>query len=271
MLIISIGMCLILMTAKIISFGIQKGGSSKTTTGGIVSYLLSQDHRVLAVDLDSQGNLTELLTGRDVVEFRGKTILEAMQAQNASGYVYQVTDNLHLIAAEDLLATFSRWLYSDFRAKAINDRSLILAKTLATVRDNYDYIIIDMPPALGDQTINALAASDYVVAMFEASKFCYSALGRFLETCWHVKERVSPNMVVAGILRGLIDSRRSDNKFLISQVKETYGELCFESVLTRNAAAGRLAITGFENNNEINQAVSQYRDFLKELMQRVEG
>lgn len=259
------------MTAKIITFGIQKGGSSKTTTSGVVAYLLSQDHRVLAVDMDSQGNLTELLTGRDVIEFRGKTVLEAMQEQNASGYVYRVTDNLHLIAAEDLLATFSRWLYSDFRAKHINDRSLILANTLATVRDNYDYIIIDTPPALGDQTINALAASDYVVAMFEASKFCYSALGRFLETCWHVRERVSPNMAVAGILRGLIDSRRTDNKVLISEVGENYGELCFESVLTRNAAAGRLAITGFIDNSEINQAVSQYKVFLEELMDRVEG
>lgn len=257
------------MTAKIISFGIQKGGSSKTTTSGVVAYLLSQNYRVLAVDMDSQGNLSELLTGRDVIEFRGKTILEAMQAQDATGYIYRVTDNLHLIAAEDLLATFSRWLYSDFRAKHVNDRSLILAKTLATVREDYDYIIIDTPPALGDQTINALAASDYVVAMFEASKFCYSALGRFLETCWHVRERVSPGMAVAGILRGLIDSRRTDNKALISVVGDNYGELCFESVLTRNAAAGRLGMTGFENNSELSQATAQYKVFLEELMERV--
>lgn len=254
------------MSAKIISFGIQKGGSSKTTTSGVISYLLSRDYKVLAIDMDSQGNMTEFLTQRDVIEFRGATILEAMKEQDASGYIYKVSDSLHLIGAEDLLATFSRWLYSESR---VENKSLVLDQTLSTVKDNYDYIIIDTPPALGDQTINALAASDYVVAMFEASKFCYSALGRFLETCWHVKEKVNPNMEVAGILRGLIDSRRTDNKALISVVQEEYGDMCFETILTRSAAAGRLPIEGFENNKELDKAVEQYEIFLKELIVRV--
>lgn len=258
------------MTAKIISFGIQKGGSSKTTTSGVTAHLLSREHKVLAIDMDSQGNLTEFLARRDVVDFSGRTILEAMQDRDARSYIYQVTETLHLIAADDLLATFSRWLYSDFHAKEINDRALILAETLKPVMEDYDYIILDTPPALGDLTINSLAASDYVVAMFEASIFCYSALGRFLETCWHVREKVNPNMTVAGILRGLIDARRTDNKALISQVSDVYGEMCFDTVLRRNAAAGRLPITGFENNNELDQAVSQYEEFLKELLSRVE-
>ncbi|MGN7309312.1 ParA family protein, partial [Bacillus subtilis] len=90
------------MPAKIITFGIQKGGSSKTTTSGIVSYLLSQDYRVLAVDMDSQGNLTELLTMRDIEDFRGMTVLEAMEEQDASGYICRITDTLHLLPAEDL-------------------------------------------------------------------------------------------------------------------------------------------------------------------------
>lgn len=255
------------MSAQVISFGIQKGGSSKTTTSGVTAHLLSRSHKVLMIDMDSQGNLTEFLTRRDTVDFSGRTILEAMQEQDARDYIYQVTESLHLIAADDLLATFSRWLYSDYRH---GDRALVLAETLKTVKDDYDYIILDTPPALGDLTINSLAASDYVVAMFEASIFCYSALGRFLETCWHVREKVNPNLAVAGILRGLIDARRTDNKALISQVEDEYGEMCFDTVLRRNAAAGRLPITGFENNNELDHAVAQYQEFLKELLARVE-
>lgn len=260
-------MVFIFMSAKIISFGIQKGGSSKTTTSGVTAHLLSQAAKVLIIDMDSQGNLTEFLTRRDVVDFSGRTILEAMQEQDARGYIYPVTERLHLIAADDLLATFSRWLYTDYRH---GDRSLVLSETLKTVRDDYDYIILDTPPALGDLTINSLAASDYVVAMFEASIFCYSALGRFLETCLHVREKVNPNLTVAGILRDLIDARRTDNKALITQVQNEYGEMCFDTILRRNAAAGRLPIVGFENNNELEQATAQYKEFLKELLIRVE-
>lgn len=254
------------MTAKIISFGIQKGGSSKTTTSGVVSYLLSKDYKVLAIDMDSQGNLTEFLGRKDVEYFSGRTILEAMQEEDVTNYIYKVSDTLHIVPADDLLATFSRWLYNDHRG----DKAMVLRETLKPVMDQYDYIILDTPPALGDLTINALSASDRVVAMFEASVFCYSALGRFLETCWHVREKVNPRLAVDGILRGLIDARRTDNKALISQVAETYGELCFETILTRNAAAGRLPLVGFENNNELDKAVAKYEYFVKELLDRVE-
>lgn len=254
------------MTATIISFGIQKGGSSKTTTSGVVSYLLSKQYKVLAIDMDSQGNLTEFLGRKDVASFSGQTILEAMQNEDVTDYIYEITDSLHLVPADDLLATFSRWLYKDH----VGDKANVLRKTLEPVIDIYDYIILDTPPALGDLTINALSASDRVVAMFEASVFCYSALGRFLETCWHVREKVNPKLAVAGILRGLIDARRTDNKALISQVEDTYGELCFKTVLTRNAAAGRLPLVGFENNAELHRAVVQYEYFVEELLDRVQ-
>lgn len=252
--------------AKIITFGIQKGGSSKTTTSGIVAYLLSEKYRVLAVDMDSQGNLTELLTQQDIYDFQGSTIFEALKIQDANGFIHEISDNLHIIPADDHIARFSSWLYGE---PYKGNMSLVLLETLGTVRDNYDYIIIDTPPALGEQTINALAAADYVVAMFEASKFCYSALGRFLETCGHVQDKVNRDMQVAGILRCLIDTRRTDNKALIELVHEEYEEMCFETVMTRTAATGRISINGFVNNNELNQAVAQYRVFVEELITRV--
>jgi chromosome partitioning protein len=251
---------------KIITFGIQKGGSSKTTTSGVVAYLLSEEYRVLAVDMDSQGNLTELLTQQDIYDFQGVTVFEALKAQDAREYIHKITDKLHILAANDLLATFSKWLYN---GGFHGNPSLVLAETLATVADQYDYIIVDTPPALGEQTINALAASDHVVAMFEASKFCYTALSRFMETCVHVQQLPEVNMEIVGILRGMIDSRRTDNKALLQIVGDEYGDLCFDTILTRTAAAGRISINGFLDNPELNVAVTQYRDFLKELIERV--
>ncbi|OMD35687.1 ParA family protein [Paenibacillus odorifer] len=254
--------------ATVISFGIQKGGSAKTTTSGIVAHILSEEYgkRVLAVDLDSQGNLTELLSQQDIYDFYEMTVFEALKEQDAKKYIHKVRNRLDILPAEDHLARFPSWLYESYRG----NRSLVLKDTLKNVQELYDYIIIDTPPALGDQTINALAASDAVVAMFEASKFCYSAIGRFLETCVHVQDKVNPDLKISGILRSLIDARRTDNKALIELIEEEYGELCFSTIMTRTAAIGRLSINGFTDNPELNQGLKLYRDFVKELIKRVE-
>lgn len=251
--------------AKTIVFSVQKGGSAKTTSAGIVSYLLSRSFRTLAVDLDAQGNLTELLTGRDIYDFHGRTVLEALKDGNAKPYIHHALDNLDILTADDLLATFSRWLYTDYKG----NRSLVLQEVLRPLQASYDYIIIDTPPALGDQTINALGAADAVVVMFEPSRFCYSAIGRFLETVVHVQERVNPELKVAGILSSIIDKRRTDSKALMELLSEEYKDLIFETVITRKAATGRLSIEGFVDNPEINDAVEQYVPFVEELLKRV--
>lgn len=252
--------------AKIICFSIQKGGCGKTTTTGITAHLLSKKYKVLAVDMDSQGNLTELLTQRDIYDFHGNTILEAMKERDARKYIHKVSDNLHILTAEDHLSTFARYLYDN------RDRfnlSTVLKQTLDAVRSDYDYIVIDTPPALGEQTINSLAASDSVVALFETSKFCYSALGRFLETVDHVINRVNNRLKVAGILRTLIDSKRTDNKLYIKKAAEDYGILCFNTIIKRQASIGRLPIEGFIDNPELSSALKQYHNFVEELLVRV--
>jgi len=251
--------------AKIVSFGIQKGGAAKTTSSGIVAHLLSKHNKVLAVDLDSQGNLTELLTQQDIYDFHGRTVFEALKEQDARPYIHSVTDTLDIITAEDHLATFPRHLYTHHRG----NKSLVLKETLETVKDDYDYIIIDTPPALGDQTVNALAASDAVVIMFETSKFCYSALGRFIETVGHCKEMVNPDLKIAGILRTIVDTRRSDAKAFVELIDEGFPGMAFKTVITRKAATGRLTIHGFKDNPELKQALEQYEEFVKELIARV--
>jgi chromosome partitioning protein len=251
-------------SAKIITFGIQKGGAAKTTTTGITAYLLSQQgYRVLCVDLDSQGNLTELLTLTDVQEFRGRTSLEALQELDPRPYIIAVSDHIHLLPAEDLLATFSRWLYVDYRGKT--PRASMVKTMLDHVKESYDYILLDTPPALGDITMNALVASDLVVPLFESSRFCYSAIKRFLESVTSVQELANPKLQVAGILRAMIDNRRSDNKQLIELMAKEYPDITFNTVINRKAATGRLAVEGFFQNKEINDAVEQYRPFIEEL------
>lgn len=254
------------MTAKVITFGIQKGGSGKTTSAGMTAYVLSHEHKVLAVDMDSQGNLTELVTGRVLDQFRGLTSMEAIQNGDMRPYMVRVTENLNVVPADNFLALFPKWVYQDYRGSL--PYQALLRKALEPVMEEFDYIIIDTPPSLGVDTMNALAASDWVVAMFEPSKYCLNALENFLGSVETVRGALNPDLRVAGILRTIIDSRRSDSKVLLEVVVEQYGEYApiFESVITRTAHTGRLNIEGFVENPELRKAVQDYTPFIEELM-----
>lgn len=255
--------------AKIITFGISKGGCSKTTSAGVTSYLLSQDAKVLAIDMDGQGNLTQFLTGVDDIcdVFEEKTIFEAVKERDIEKYIIPVTDSLHIVPSNDYLALFPRYIYT----KATDhNKNLILASTLASVIDQYDYIIIDTPPALSEHTINAISASDYAVIMNDGSKFCYSAIHKFLEICAAARENGNPNLNVAGILFSIVDSRTVDTKAMIQLVDSEFEGYRFDTVIQRRAATKRLAVYGFEQNSELKKGIGEYRNFVEELKERVQ-
>lgn len=260
-----------------ITMGIQKGGCGKSTTTGILAHLLSRDgFKVLAVDMDSQGNLTELLAEQPSNEFLGKSVLEAMQHNNVKEYIFPVNENLDLLPANNFLATFPRWIYTGKTYQGENipfkgSPSLILDETLKQVSDDYDFIVIDTPPSLSEQTTNALCASEHVVVMFECSNWCYSAIPNFMDSVVGAREFGKKGTRVLGILRTMNDVRRSDTKAFNELIAEDYPEEVFNTVITRKAPIGRLALYGFNQNTEIKQALEQYENFYEELISRVQG
>jgi chromosome partitioning protein len=257
--------------------GIQKGGCGKSTTTGILSYLLKEDgYRVLAIDMDSQGNLTELLSEQPSNEFVEKSVLEALQQNDLKPYVVPVSENLDLLPANNFLATLPRWIYTGktYLGDSIQyhgNPSLILDAALDQVRDEYDFIIIDTPPSLSEQTTNALCASEYVVVLFESSNWCYSAIPNFMDSVESANRFGKRNTKAIGILRTLNDVRRNDARAFNEMVAEDYPDHVFETVITRKAPVGRLSLYGFRENSELKQALEQYKSFYKELMGRVEG
>lgn len=258
-----------------ITLGIQKGGCGKSTSTGILAHLLSESNKkVLVVDMDSQGNQTEFLTQvDDIYIFDGRTIFEGLKDSDASPYVVEISENLHLIPATDTLATFTYWLYHEGKnvyPEKNGSHLTALRHSLRKLYDKYDYILIDTPPALGEQTLNALSASDYTIVMFESSKFCLSAVQRYIDSVNWVKENLNENLQIAGILRNLNDKRRSDMKALIKHVESLYPELVFDTIIERQASTGRLVLSGFgEENKELNHALTPYRSVLRELLNRV--
>src|SRR3954471_10831800 len=170
-----------ILTAKIITFGISKGGCSKSTSSGITSYLLSENERVLAIDMDGQGNLTSFMTGEyDVCNvFEERTVLEAIIQGDARPYIIKIKENLDLLPSNDFLATLPRRMFE----KGLKLDAL--QKALEPVMEDYDWIVIDTPPALSEQTVMPLstysAAGSYAVVMFDGSMFSYYAIPKFLE------------------------------------------------------------------------------------------
>ncbi|WP_018924856.1 ParA family protein [Salsuginibacillus kocurii] len=259
-----------------ITMGIQKGGCGKSTTTGVLAHLLARDgYKVLAVDLDSQGNLTELLSQTPANEFAERSVLEAMQEQDARPYIFSVDEKIDLLPANNFLATFQRWLYTGKtylgdQVRFTGSPSLVLNNIMEQIDEDYDFVVMDTPPSLSEQTTNALCASDHVVVMYECSNWCYSAIPNFLDSV-DVARDVSPNAVnIAGILRTMNDVRRNDAKAFNEIIEEDHPELVFETIITRKAPTGRLALYGFEENPEIKQALAQYEGFYKELIDRVQ-
>jgi chromosome partitioning protein len=260
-----------------ITMGIQKGGCGKSTTTGILSYLLKEDgYRVLVIDMDSQGNLTELLSEQPSNEFVESSVLEALQYNDIKPYIVSIDENLDLLPANNFLATLPRWIYTGKTYLGENiqyhgNPSLILDAALDQIRDEYDYIIIDTPPSLSEQTTNALCASEYVVVLFESSNWCYSAIPNFMDSVESANRFGKRDTKVIGILRTLNDARRTDARAFNEMVAEDYPDHVFETVITRKAPVGRLSLYGFKENSELKQALGPYRSFYKELIERVEG
>ncbi|WP_018395689.1 ParA family protein [Bacillus sp. 37MA] len=259
-----------------ITFGIQKGGCGKSTTAGILSYLLHQDgFRVLSIDMDSQGNLTELLSEQPSNEFIGKSVLEAMQQTDVKSYLQPVSEQWDLLPANNFLATFARWIYTGKTYQGDHvpfngNPSLILDELLNQVRDDYDFIIIDTPPSLSEQTTNALCASEYVVVMFECSNWCYSAVPNFMSSIEGANSFGSRDTKMIGILRTMNDVRRSDAKAFNELIAEDYPDDVFKTIITRKAPVGRLSLYGFTDNAELKAGLDQYNHFYKELISRVQ-
>ncbi|KMY42714.1 hypothetical protein AC625_23940 [Peribacillus loiseleuriae] len=259
-----------MLTAKIITFGISKGGCSKSTSSGITSYLLSKEEKVLAIDMDGQGNLTSFLTGEyDICNaFEQRTILEAILNEDSRSYIIKIKENLDLIPSNDFLATLPRKMFE----KGLNLDAL--QKALQPVMEDYDWIIIDTPPALSEQTVMPLStyseAGSYAVIMFDGSIFAYYAIPKFLEIIDGARERYNPTLKTAGILFSLIDARAKENEVMQEAIEEDYPNLKFETIVRRKASTRRIAISGFERNSELKNALEFYNPFVEELKKRVQ-
>jgi len=215
--------------AKIIAIANQKGGVGKTTTAINLSAALGEtQRRVLLIDLDPQGNAT---TGAGVdknnCELTACDVLlntcEAKQAIVKPEHVKfdVLPSNADLTAAEVQLMN-------------TNGRERQLAESLQQVRDDYDYIYIDCPPALNVLTLNAFVAANGVLIPMQCEYYALEGLSSLLQTIKEVQGSVNPGLIIEGILRTMFDGRNKLGHEVSNQLIEHFESRVYRTIIPRN-------------------------------------
>ena len=205
---------------KVYSLINQKGGVAKTTsTYNISRKLAEKGNRVLMVDMDPQASLT-ISTGIEPEEL-DKTIADVMisfngrKKENISNTIIQIEENLHLVPSIIDLTAADNLLHNEM------SRESILKRALRSVRDYYDYCLIDCPPALNQLSINALVAADYCIIPVACEYLAFRGLEMLNDTISQVQESLNPDLKVLGVL-ATFHNRTIHARENLEKLKEGY-------------------------------------------------
>lgn len=252
---------------KIFAVSNQKGGVGKSTTAINLSACLAEiGKKVLVIDMDPQGNATSGLginKDDDIYTIYDLLIDEGTLEDCVSDTEYEnlwiLPSNSDLSAAEiDLLE--------------VENKEYLLREHIQSIRDSYDYIIIDCPPSLSLLTINALCAADSVIIPIQCEYYALEGLSQILKTVELIQERLNADLKFEGIVFTMFDSRNNLSADVVANVKENLDIPLFETIIPRNvrlaeAPSYGMPVITYDNRST---GAASYRYLAEELIRRVE-
>jgi chromosome partitioning protein len=214
----------------------QKGGVGKTTTvANIGVYLANAGKKVLLIDIDPQANLTSGLqairTGRkdEITSFDLSTYDVMVKRKPVSEvFISTSVDNLFIIPSSIELAG------AEVELVAALSRENILSNALKSVRDEYDFIIIDCPPSLGILTVNAMVAADKIIIPVQCEYYALEGLSQLMNTINLIKTNINHDLGIGGVILTMYDPRTNLSKEIADEVLKYFDKLVFDSIVPRN-------------------------------------
>ena len=214
---------------RTIAIANQKGGVGKTTTTiNLSACLAEKGKKVLAVDMDPQGNMTSGLgVDKDSVE---NTIYNLIigEAKMEEVLIKNVLENLDIIPTNIDLSG------AEIELLDVEEKEYIVRNEINKIKDNYDFIIIDCPPSLSMLTINAMTTADSVLVPIQCEYYALEGLSQLIHTVKLVRDRLNPKLTIEGVVFTMYDARTNLSLQVVENVKDNLEQTIYKTIIPRN-------------------------------------